>query len=110
MKLLLAAAAAVLLTTPAQVKSNTPEEIHQVCSALSKYARTVMTGRQLGAKISDMLDVLAKHEPSIIIDMSTEIVFRAFDVPRYQTEEMIDMEIVDFGNREYLNCKETLSG
>ena len=72
------------------------------CKSLSGFAQNVMKGRQAGVPMSKYMELSNKKpELKVIIE---DITIDAYDRPRFMTDEMVQREIDDFTNKQYLKC------
>ncbi len=67
------------------------------CEYTGKMAATIMTGRQAGLPMSKLLDISEGK-------MEKEMVFQAYDVPLYQSEEFQQRAVKDFSDRWEVTC------
>ena len=105
-KILLAAAISAMMAAPtyAQVAESSIDD--SVCRSVMELSRQMMTNRQVGVPVTDMMDVFvndpntdAKHK-----NLMMEIVMRAYDAPKYSTAEYQEEAADEFANGYYLDC------
>lgn len=95
MRIILAAAVlATLSVRPALARSD--------CDAWSNLAKEIMTSRQAGVPITDVIALFKKLD-GYTADKE-RLIFQAYDAPRFQTEEHKQREITEFQNAAYLAC------
>lgn len=71
------------------------------CEYTGKMAAVIMDGRQFGIAMSKLLEI---NEGK----MEKEMVFQAYDVPLYQSEEFQKRAIRDFSDRWEVACHKAL--
>ena len=76
---------------------------YEKCKVSSDFARAVMSGRQTGVKMSDMLEVIKSANPEIK-EILEYIIIEAYQESRYSTESIKEKTITDFENSIYLEC------
>ena len=79
----------------------TSDEETDFCKALGDLAETIMTARQEGASLSDMMGRIKDSE---IADIQRKIILAAYEEPRWATEETKKEAIEDFRNEIELEC------
>lgn len=72
------------------------------CEDRADLAREVMASRQAGVPIADVIR-LAK-ESNAYTKATRDLILRAYEAPRYQTEEHQQREITEFENAAYVAC------
>ena len=75
-------------------------DAHKKCSSYSEYAEIIMTQRQSGTPMPEMIE-LVNGDGKIFEDL----VFSAYEIPRYDTKKMQNNTIKDFRDNVYLNCR-----
>lgn len=97
-------AAAANSNSSANPKSNvaTPTSI-ELCTAISTLANSIMTKRQAGASMAEMMSATQAQDQSVR-EVSGRLVVAAFDLPRFSTPEVIDETVKDFENEVFLEC------
>ena len=78
------------------------------CEVISRLARQVMTGRQNGVPLTDMMTG-AEQGDAKVADLTRAIILAAYEVPRYNTERIKQQEITDFENTVALQCYKSMS-
>lgn len=74
------------------------------CEHIQKFAETIMDSRQLNVSMSKMMDTMNSSAP--VQRLAQAIVIAAYKQPRYDTKEMQQSAVRDFGNDAYLECVE----
>ena len=70
----------------------------ETCKIIEKLAREVMTQRQDGRSMSDMMGSMGEER------VTREMVLLAYKKPRYGTDEYIQKSITDFANKTASIC------
>lgn len=96
---LILAAIVALVITPAQA---------DLCGNIEQLAQTIMTKRQEGAALGEMLDVANKADDADVSELARGITMMAFEEPAYRTPEVKARTIVQFGNKLRLQCERAL--
>lgn len=99
---LTAAALALAWATPAQAQAVSSDEW---CSAVAGLAETIMTKRQEGFSMTDMMRVTRDFEA--MGDLARSMIREAFEGPRYQTREYQDQVIREFTDNWAVACYNT---
>lgn len=102
-----AIAALALLALP--TTNHAAVDWQKYCKPVSETARQIMTLRQSGKDMSEMVDLAGTADPAIRKNV-TQIVMAAYKQPRYQTDEMQQRAVADFTNDVYLKCAEDMGG
>ena len=98
-KLIIATLTMIALTTqPVIADKLTDEQVDRVCTSISNLARTVMTRRQQGAEMAELLRLADGNE------VARGLVMDAYTHSRYQTESVRTRTIQEFGNSVHLMC------
>ena len=71
-----------------------------------------MKARQAGADLSEMMEApkktcqkdMSPAACSALVDLLQKITIQAYEISRYNSKEIQDKVIQDFGNDYYLNC------
>lgn len=75
------------------------------CEQAGDLAQLVMTKRQNGAAMQDVMKVIAPEEKDSPNGKFTKaVIIAAYERPRYNGEEMKKSSITDFQNSFYLEC------
>ncbi|TPJ34275.1 hypothetical protein FJ432_30090 [Mesorhizobium sp. B2-6-5] len=80
------------------------ETVTESCAAIGGLARTVMTKRQSGADMSEMISAIETISQKDFIPMAKGIVIAAYDIPRWNGEELKQQSIADFSNDIQVKC------
>lgn len=72
------------------------------CEGRAELAKQVMSSRQAGVPITDVIN-LAK-ESNAYTKATQELILRAYERPRFQTDEHQQREITEFQNEAYVAC------
>ena len=75
------------------IKANTDK-----CASTEILSREIMKGRQIGANLKGVLDVVGHIESFKLIAID------AYDHPRYSVKKNQDSAVNDFANKWYLAC------
>lgn len=75
-----------------------------LCRSVESVAKTVMTARQNGRSMSDMMESTSKIQGAKIAEMAKSIVKTAYDKPRFTTEEHKQRAIENHGNEWAAQC------
>lgn len=75
------------------------------CVPLATLAKSIMSGRQNGAEMSNMVGIIrdGKSSPEFK-KLAKALIISAFESPRFSTEDMKGRSITDFQNKVYLEC------
>lgn len=79
---------------------------NKVCKALGTTAKMVMTERQIGHSMSDLIYLIDTHfqdDPSLI-KLMHKMIEKAYAAPRFLTPAAQERAIQDFSNDMYLHC------
>lgn len=74
------------------------DERTETCAEYHDLAEVIMHGRQVGASMPVVMDIVDGHSVAVAI------VRDAYEVPRYSTGEYQHRAKVDFANRIYADC------
>ena len=96
----------VLIATPAIAEERTWQES---CQTTANLAEIVMTRRQEGVSIVEMVTIV-KDMPigSKERELTESILINAYGQPKFSTEEYIEEAITDFKNEVYLECAKSM--
>ena len=79
-----------------------------ICEALSETAGSIMTARQSGVPLAQMMNMLTEKKPAGATEKDKRfiegIVFQAYEQPRFDTEDDKEKAINDFQDTIYLRC------
>jgi hypothetical protein len=78
--------------------------IEETCLSTSLMAKVIMENRQSGVPMSSMMEVLSREEYAPLKKVSTMFLIRAYEAPRWNSENLQKQEIIDFQNQIYLEC------
>lgn len=83
-------------------------DIEEYCFNAMKLSEAVMTARQYGASIEDVLsarvDASGDSAAQSVRLVHTEMILEAYDKPIYSTEKYKQSEIKEFAAENYLAC------
>lgn len=94
-------ATALLLIFP--YSSYAQDDHLSFCKVISTSAKLIMEYRQSGKPMSKLID-LANEQPSILKDTFINITVKAYEIPRFSTDEAKRKTVEDFVNDVYLDC------
>lgn len=80
-----------------------PAMAEDTCSVLSDLAKTIMTKRQDGASMTDMMAIV-KDRDSAAGQVTKAMIIGAYEIPAYSTDEVKQRTITDFSNQVALEC------
>lgn len=80
------------------------EEWLSICKSTAGGAKSIMTSRQRGVSMVDMMDKVVGPADPAIKEIIKAFVIDAYNKPRYDTPEVQQKEILDFENAAYLTC------
>ncbi len=87
------------------IKSNYSEdEWMSICKSSAEAAKSIMSSRQKGAAMTDMMDKVVGAADPAVRDVIKAYVIEAYNKPRYNTPEIQQKEVLDFENSAYLTC------
>ncbi len=95
-KAILSIAIAILGVTSAQAQVN--------CEQVNRLAKSVMSARQSGVALSDMLKVLDSPDIKTSGPLTRAVIMEAFEHPRYNTESVQQRTITEFASQHMLMC------
>ena len=78
------------------------KETVEKCTTISKLAEAVMTKRQEGIAMSDLMK--AANDGTAGGDFVTKMITAAYQVNRYNTQQVQQREIADFRDQYFLAC------
>lgn len=99
-KFLTLAAAPMLIATGAPNESSGDSDI---CPIYEELAEKIMTARQYGMRISDVLSADEKESPEFTRAFRP-MVFKAYESPAYSTDERRQDAIREYGQEVALSC------
>lgn len=78
----------------------------EICKVVGDMAESVMTQRQDGAKMSDMLRIYGEELAAVpeAVDHITKLTLLAFEQPLFSTEESKREAVIEFRNQSELTC------
>lgn len=80
------------------------EEWLSICKSTAGGAKAIMSSRQRGASMPEMMDKVVRPADPAIKDITKAFVIDAYNRPRYDTPEYQQKAILDFENYAYLTC------
>ena len=97
---------AALQASKPEVKENkySEEEWMSICKSTAGAARAIMTNRQRGVAMTEMMDKVVRPAEPAIKDIVKAFVIDAYNRPRYDTPEYQQKSVLDFENHAYLTC------
>lgn len=93
---------AAALNFAPEARAQTQEEKLLFCKEISELAETIMTNRQAGISMVQMIEVADGNK------MASALVVAAYEQPRYSTEAVQARTIGDFRDEAYLACFQSL--
>lgn len=73
-----------------------------LCKAVHTLSGTIMSGRQRGVDIIDMVDI-ADGDTVVL-----RLIRSAYEVPRYSSQDYIDKAVGEFKAKAYISCLEAV--
>lgn len=80
------------------------EEWLVICKSSAGAAKAIMSSRQRGAAMTEMMDKVVRPAEPFIRDIIKAFVIDAYSRPRFDTPEFQQRAILDFENHAYLSC------
>ena len=80
------------------------EDWLSICKSSAGAAKVIMSSRQRGAAMTDMMDRVVRPADPAIKDIVKAFVIDAYNRPRFDTPEYQQKAILDFENYAYLTC------
>ena len=80
------------------------EEWLAICKSSAKTAKAIMTKRQAGVPMSEMMDKVVATADNNIKEMLRTLVVSAYSEHAYGSEDVQSKTITEFENRTYVNC------
>lgn len=80
-----------------------------LCSAIAKYAETIMSNRQHGVPLQKMLDSIAEAENKAIVPVARTLLITAYKEPGFSTEEMQQKTIREFTTKAQVMCLDAMA-
>lgn len=103
-KIILAAALAITSIMPtAALAQDKYEQADEICGPIGELAATIMTARQNGASMSQMMGLARDVDPSIQ-GLVRALVTDSFDTPKYSSSEYRQDAISEFSNEMTAKC------
>lgn len=93
-------AIALVFSSTAIAAEQSDKKRSVVCNSVYGLAGSIMTARQHGASMPDLMKIAIDNDSK----MSEEIVKEAFSISRFSTKSIQEEAISDFSNRWYLMC------
>ena len=78
------------------------------CETVSKMAEKVMSGRQHGIPMREMMRIAEESDP-VIRRIMVALTIEAFDKPQYSTPRYRLEEEIQFGSAAYLSCAKAIA-
>ena len=103
--LIIAAMMFVPTITFAEEQKPTPKD---TCFAIGKMSKTIMENRQIGVPLVDMLQVPEGIEQENLANIVRQIIFEAYDRPKFSTKEYQIEVAEEFSNEVLLSCLKSL--
>lgn len=95
----------MLAATPAAAQLSAADE--QLCTEISKTSETIMTARQRGIPMRDVMQVLLNSSLSEnATDAMVMVVNNAYKEPKFATSRNQKETAVEFGSKQYRLCRE----
>lgn len=91
----------ICILTSASARSQTNDE---VCVLMAKHAETIMRSRQSGASLTGMLEIAHNTDYPGLAEIGRALVISAFEVPRFNSDEVKQQQINDFRDKVHLAC------
>ncbi len=91
-------------TTKEQGNKYSEEEWLAICKSSAGAAKAIMSSRQRGAAMTEMMDKVVRPAEPFIKDVIKAFVIDAYSRPRFDTPEFQQKAILDFENYAYLSC------
>lgn len=93
----------LLLAVPLMMALNAPaqSQVSKFCNDIYELSRQVMSARQNGVSLPEMLNLLAKIESG---SMYKPMIIHAFELSIYSTDEYKQSVIDEFSNEYLLQC------
>jgi len=97
---------AAIQTNKPEVSGNkySEEDWLSICKSSAGAAKVIMSSRQRGAAMTDMMDRVVRPADPAIKDIVKAFVIDAYNRPRFDTPEYQQKAILDFENHAYLTC------
>jgi len=86
-----------------------PVSAWDVCKHVEEMAENIMKNRQAGASMSDMMEIANSTESEATRTVARHLVVKAYEMPRFSTEEHKRNIIIRFKNKAYLECYKALN-
>ncbi|WP_275288833.1 hypothetical protein [Halomonas elongata] len=93
-----AIASALLVASPFTAEAAETQDHLEYCNAIGSLAEQIMTTRQSGVPMQEMIAVDPSH------DLGVEMIRDAFDTNRYNTAEVQQQVITEFSNDWFAAC------
>ena len=90
--------------TRQQESKYTEDEWLAICKSSTGAAKAIMSSRQKGASMTEMMDKVVRPADPAIKDVVRALVIDAYSRPRFDTPEFQQKSILDFENSAYLSC------
>lgn len=78
----------------------------QICKTVGDMAENVMSQRQAGSKMSDMLRIYGEELAAVpaAVEHISKLTLLAFDEPLYSTDAAKQKAVIEFRNQAELGC------
>ena len=90
--------------TKQQESKYTEDEWLAICKSSTGAAKAIMSSRQKGVSMTEMMDKVVRPADPAIKDVARALVVDAYSRPRFDTPEFQQKSILDFENNAYLSC------
>ncbi len=86
----------------------TPEQKEQLCIKFNEVATMIMTKRQQGVPLGALLKMVSEN-PGPAADPVKSLVIAAYKQPMFQTPEIQQRTILEFGDKVRVECEEAIN-
>ena len=76
----------------------------QTCKTYSSLAKTIMSARQNGIPMADMMEKVAAMDEDPVKNLASLMVTTAYDTNRFSSEEYKQKAVSDFENTFFSSC------
>lgn len=76
----------------------------ELCKKLNLLAEEIMKSRQMGVPMAAMMEAAASGNITVLNKLQKNFIIEAYDSPKYDSPEMQQNAITEFGNKQYLIC------
>lgn len=99
----------ILLATILLIPLSAHADHEELCSTVATLAHSVMNARQSGVSLTKSLKLANNGTNKGVNNLTRLFVMEAFKEPRYRTEQYQSDAILDFENKQHLDCLENLN-